>query len=257
MTRKIYNLSDNGENSIRNGKSEENHHRLYEITKKLLPHYGTNWHRQSLVTLKTETLSGILALNEIYQKILDIPGAICEFGVHWGATSSTLINLRNLYEPYNYTRVLYSFDTFEGFVNLDNNDGELNKIGDYKSLPNYEKTLEEILKIHEGFGPNSHLQKFELIKGDASITIDTWLEENPQATIALAIFDMDLYAPTKKVLEKIIPRLTKGSVLLFDELNCKNFPGETQAVDEVLGINNLKLRKLPWQAKLAYAIYGE
>jgi hypothetical protein len=50
----------------------------------------------------------------------------------------------------------------------------------------------------------------------------------------MAIFDMDIYKPTKDVLEKIIPRLVKGSLLVFDELNFKAFPGETIAVNEVL-----------------------
>lgn len=43
---------------------------------------------------------------------------------------------------------------------------------------------------------------FELIKGDATETIDKWLDNNPGASIALAIFDMDVYAPTKGVLQK-------------------------------------------------------
>jgi hypothetical protein len=73
----------------------------------------------------------------------------------------------------------------------------------------------------------------------------------------MAIFDMDVYKPTKDVLQKIIPRLTKGSLLVFDELNCQQFPGETSAVQEVLGLNNLKLHRHQHQSYCAWAIYGE
>ena len=58
----------------------------------------------------------------------------------------------------------------------------------------------------------------------------------------MAIFDMDVYKPTKKVLDLIKPRLFKGSVLVFDELNHPQFPGETIALLKSMGLNKLKLR---------------
>jgi hypothetical protein len=73
----------------------------------------------------------------------------------------------------------------------------------------------------------------------------------------MAIFDMDIYQPTKDALEAIIPRLTKGSVLIFDELNCPEFPGETEALNEVLQINKLKLNHDPHQPTCAWAVWGE
>ena len=101
------------------------------------------------------------------------------------------------------------------------------------------------------------MQKFTLIKGDASKTAKEWVEENPHAIVAMVIFDMDIYKPTKDALEAIKPRLTKGSVLVFDELNCAQFPGETEALNEVLGLNKLKLNHYPHQPSCAWAIWGE
>ena len=49
----------------------------------------------------------------------------------------------------------------------------------------------------------------------------------------MAILDMDVYDPTKKVLQKIKNRLFKGSVLVFDQLNHPDFPGETKAVLDI------------------------
>ncbi len=236
---------------------QKRHQQLLELTQTLLPKFGHQWNIHNLASLKRQSLSRVLYYNHLYQKILETPGVICEFGVQWGATLAQLINLRGLYEPFNYSRKIFGFDTFEGFPELSQEDGPCATKGDYKTPQDYEKTLEILLNLHESFSPISHMKKFELIKGDASLTIHTWLEKNPHAIISMAIFDMDIYKPTKEVLEKIIPRLTKGSLLVFDELNCPYFPGETLAVQEVLGLNNLTLRHFPHQPYCAWAVWGE
>lgn len=177
---------------------------------------------------------------------------------NWGATLAQLISLRGIYEPYNHRRHIYGFDTFEGFVNSSKDkDGTHINDGDYSVYSGYEKKLEEILQIHENNCPISHIKKFTLIKGDASHTSKQWVNNNPQAIIAMAIFDMDIYQPTKDCLEAIIPRLTKGSILVFDELNCPVFPGETEAVNEVLGLNNLRLNHFPHMPNCAWAVWGD
>jgi hypothetical protein len=73
--------------------------------------------------------------------------------------------------------------------------------------------------------------------------------------VSLAILDFDIYKPTKSVLSRITERLTKGSVLVFDEISCPHFPGETLALMETIGIGNLKLRRHPHQPWCSYAIW--
>ena len=246
-----------GEYTSRTDDAQLRHKKLFDFTQSLLPKYGTNWHRHGLTTLKVEALARILYYNELYQKVINVPGFICEFGVQWGATLTELTNLRSIYEPFNASRVIYGFDTFEGFVSTTDKDGGFSSVGDYSSTRGYESVLEDILSLHESFAPLAHTKKYELIKGDASITIDQWLSKNPHAIISMAIFDMDLYEPTRIVLKKILPRLTKGSLLVFDELNCSHFPGETSALNEVVGVNNLRLRRTPLQPYSAWAVFGE
>lgn len=230
---------------------------LFHISQYLLPKYGHQWNIHNLVSLKRQSLSRILYYNYLYEKIIHVPGVICEFGVQWGAGISQLINLRGIYEPFNYSRKIFGFDTFEGFVSIDKKDHNYVEYGDYSTIFEYEKILDRILTIHESFCPLSHIKKFELIKGDASLTIDKWIDDNPYAVISMVIFDMDVYTPTKNVLTKIIPKLTKGSLLVFDELNCPHFPGETIAVSEVLGLNNISLRRHPHQPHCAWAVFGD
>lgn len=231
---------------------------LRRMAESLLPAFGDEvWQRHSVVTMNVSAASRLLYLNMLYQKIVDVPGVICEFGVHWGATLAQLINLRSIHEPFNHSRTIYGFDTFAGFPAVHEKDGGAYRVGDLATQENYEETLDHILGLLETFPPLSHIKKYGLIKGDASQTIDKWLDDNPHAIISLAIFDMDLYEPTKVVLEKIRPRLAKGSILAFDELNCKYFPGETRALDEVFGLNNLRLYRSPLYPYGAWAVYGE
>lgn len=244
--------------SIRTGSEKSALSQLRAIAESLLPAFGDEvWHRHSLVTMNVSAMSRLLYLNDLYQRIVDVPGVICEFGVHWGATLAQLINLRSIHEPFNQSRTIYGFDTFAGFPAVHEKDGEAYRVGDLATQDNYEETLDHILGLLETFPPLSQVKKYGLIKGDAGVTIDQWLDDHPHAIVSLAIFDMDLYAPTKTVLEKIRPRLVKGSVLAFDELNCKYFPGETRALDEVLGLNNLRLYRSPLYPYGAWAVYGE
>ena len=220
--------------------------------------WGESWNLHSLVTLQRESISRILYYNNLYQKIVGVPGCILEFGVQWGATLAQLISLRGIYEPYNHRRHIYGFDTFEGFVNTSKViDGKHLNDGDYRVNKNYEIDLEKLLRSHESNCPISQIQKFSLIKGDVSKTAKQWGKKNPHAIVAMAIFDMDIYKPTKDALIAIKSRLTKGSILVFDELNCKEFPGETRAINEVLGLNEIKLNHYAHQPSRAWAVWGE
>jgi hypothetical protein len=233
-------------------------HELFDLTRaKLMAEYNSGWNSTVSAVMKRQTLGKILYYNEIYQHIVNVPGIVCEFGVQWGATSALLTNLRATYEPYNFLRKFVGFDTFSGFPSVDDKDGAAVHVGDLAVPAGHEDTLWKILQIHEANAPLPHIQKFDLIKGDAAETVPAWLDRNPQAVIALAIFDMDLYEPTKAVFEAVLPRLTRGSVLVFDELNHPEFPGETTAVQEIIGLNKLRLRRSPHYSFGSWAVFGE
>ncbi|MEO0393123.1 MAG: TylF/MycF/NovP-related O-methyltransferase [Pseudomonadota bacterium] len=223
-----------------------------ELAQTIIDKSGSNWAIHGLSVMKRNALARVLYYHDLYQKCLPIPGVICEFGVQWGAGLSTLLNLRSILEPYNHSRHLYGFDTFEGFAGVSGADGDAAQAGDYTSMPGYEEVLAKALAYHESIAPFPEVKKHTLIKGDVANTFPRWLEDNPHATVAMAIFDMDIYQPTKDVLERVLDRMPKGAILVFDEFNCPLFPGETQAVDEVLKIRNLALRRHPHQTYCAF-----
>ena len=250
--------SKSKETTFRNTLEKSNIEELRDFHKDHIDSWGMNWNQNSLATLQRQSVSRVLYYNELYKKIVGVSGCILEFGVQWGATLSQLIALRGIHEPYNHRRHIYGFDTFEGFLHTSpEKDGTHLEDGDYNVYPNYEEQLEKLLQLHENNCAVSHIKKFSIIKGDASVTSRNWVEENPHAIVAMAIFDMDIYQPTKDALEAIIPRLTKGSILVFDELNCPQFPGETEAVFEILGVNNLRLQHDPNQPNCSWAVWGD
>lgn len=186
--------------------------------------------------MRSGALAKLLFLNEIYEKIIHIPGIICEFGIWWGQSLIFFENLRAVYEPYNYTRRIIGFDTFEGYTALTANDHDSEFVGDgaYTVAKEYENYLSELIDYHESENVMSHKKKHCLVRGDVTITASKYFDENPESIVALAFFDMALYEPTKAALLAIKPRLVKGSILAFDELNNHEYPGETKAFFEVL-----------------------
>lgn len=206
--------------------------------------------------MKRQDLSMLLFIHELYTKIIDVHGIVCEFGVRWGKNLALFQNFRGIYEPFNHNRKIVGFDTFEGFPSVDEKDGDAEIIakGSYNVTKKYEDHLNKVLLSHEKESPISHIKKFELIKGDASSTINSYLDENPQTIIALAYFDFDIYKPTRDCLLAIKNRLTKGSVIGFDELNCKDYPGETIALMEIFGLNNIKVRHTKFSPTQSYFI---
>jgi hypothetical protein len=206
--------------------------------------------------LNRQALSRILFMNDLYQKIIPIHGIVIEFGVRWGQNLALFSSFRGMYEPYNYNRRIVGFDTFSGFPAISEKDGKdaIASVGAYSVNPNYEAYLDSVLAYHETESPLSHLKKYELIKGDATITLQKYLKEHPETIIALAYFDFDIYEPTKKCLELIRNHLTNGSVIGFDELNWPSFPGETLALKEVLGLDRYSIRRSPLNPSPSYIV---
>jgi hypothetical protein len=116
--------------------------------------------------------------------------------------------------------------------------------------------INRAISLHDGNRVLPHISKTQLIIGDATKTIPRFIAENQHILVSMLYLDFDLYEPTKVALESLIDRMPKGAVLAFDELNTKNFPGETMALLETIGIRNLSLRKTPFDPYISYAIIG-
>jgi len=189
----------------------------------------------SLYTTR-QALMRQMFFTELYKLQLQVPGVIMEFGCKWGKNLSLFTSLRGIFEPYNHNRTIVGFDTFSGLRGVTENDGNSNFLdeGFFSTVNDYENHLQEVLSCIEMECPISHIQKFQIVKGDVRETFPTYLVKNPQTIISLAYLDMDIYEPTKSVLQNIKPYLVPGSVIGFDELNWSEMPGPTLALREVM-----------------------
>lgn len=206
--------------------------------------------------LNSKDLSRILFLDHIYRQIIDVHGVIFDFGTRWGHNMAVFSALHGIYEPFNRHKKIIGFDTFKGFPKIDAKDGrsDLMSVGNISVTKDYPKYLEQIMQYHENSNPLAHIKKYEVVIGDATFEIKKYLKKYPETIVALAYFDFDIYRPTKECLELIRPHLVKGSLMAFDELNDHDSPGETMALSEVFGLNNIGLKRYPYTSRASYFI---
>ncbi|GAA1582148.1 TylF/MycF/NovP-related O-methyltransferase [Actinoplanes couchii] len=195
------------------------------------------------------------ALYELFKLALPVKGSIVECGVFRGSSFMTFAQLSAALEPTNLTRRLYGFDSFGGFPEVGANDRPEStgaRAGDLAS--NSYDELSKLLEIYDTDRFLGHLPKARLIPGDVTETIPSFVAENPHLVVSLLFLDLDLYEPTKAALRHLLPRMPKGAVLAFDELDNPLWPGETTAVLDEVGINTLELRRFDFDPYIGYAV---
>lgn len=194
---------------------------------------------------------------EIFKLILHVNGSIIECGVLHGAGLMAWAKLSSILEPVNHPRKIIGFDTFEGFPYVTEKDARTGasshlQTGGLKGSP-YEH-VERAVEVYDLNRPIAHIPKVELVRGDICQTAQRYVEENPHLVVSLLYLDLDLYEPTKAALEAFVPRMPRGAVIGFDELNAKIFPGETIAVLETVGLRNLEIRRFTFDSYVSYAV---
>jgi len=206
--------------------------------------------------LSSKNLSRILFLDHLYKQVIDTQGVVFDLGTRWGQNMSVFTALRGIYEPFNRHRKIVGFDTFSGFPEVTREDGnsDLMSTGNVSVTDDYDEYLKDVINCQEKDNPLSHIKKNDVIKGDAVDSVEKYLKDNPETIVSLAYFDFDIYKPTKKCLELIKDRIFVGSVLAFDELNDHDSPGETTALMEVFGLNNIKLKRYRYNSRTSYFI---
>lgn len=207
-----------------------------------------------------QSLAAFLARREIFCRMVGIHGSIIECGVFGGGGLFAWSQLSSIYEPFNHTRRVVGFDTFRGFPRLEPEDRP-----DLASHPSVQKyagghcfehlsELEETRRLHDVNRPLGHIPRVELIPGDAVETIPAYLANNAHLVVALLYLDFDLYRPTKVAIETFLPRMPKGAVIAFDELNQRDWPGETLAVLETVGLRNIRLERVSYVPQVSFAV---
>jgi hypothetical protein len=199
-------------------------------------------------------LKRFLAMYEIFKMILPVKGSIVECGVFRGFGVMAWAKLSAILEPENLTRRIYGFDTFEGFPTVhdkDHGNRTATSRGDLRS-DSYEE-LQALIKQYDQDRFLGHIPKVVLVKGDMTLTIPSFIETHPHLAVSLLFLDCDLYEPTKAALDALVPRMPKGAIIAFDEVDNPKWPGETLAALDSIGLGNMRLRRLEWDPYISFA----
>jgi hypothetical protein len=218
-----------------------------------------------------QNIARLLARYELMKIVLGIQGSIVECGTQFGIGVMSFAKLSAILEPYNFQRRVFGFDTFTGFPRVDEKDLagrperrslHLKDHGFTVEKDGFTDTdaYEDIMRGVEIFDRTrflNHFPKVQLIKGDFTETGPKFLQEYPHLIVSLLYLDFDIYEGTKKALELFLPRVPKGGLVVFDELNDEGFPGETIAALEELQLHEWRIRRFEWEPRISYAIVGD
>ena len=205
--------------------------------------------------IKRQKLTRMLSLYEIFKKILTVKGSIVECGVYKGFGLMAWANMSAVLEPANLMRKIYGFDTFEGFPQVSEKDSNAVMKPECGQLhANSYEELNELIKIYDDNRFLGHVNKVQVIKGGVEKTIPDFVSDNKHLIVSLLFLDLDLYEPTKVAIKNFYPRMPKGAIIAFDELDNPIWPGETMALLEECGINRLKIERFEFDPYIGYAV---
>jgi len=203
-----------------------------------------------------QALGKFLARYELFKRMLGVNGSIVECGVLHGGGLFTWAKLSSLFEPANHTRKVIGFDTFAGFPTIHDEDtrGTSSHLRAGGLTGSSSEELRRAIDLYDLNRPIAHIPKIELVEGDICETAAAYLVANPHLVVSMLYLDVDLYEPTKAALEAFLPRMPKGAIVVFDELNAQMFPGETTAVDEVLGLRDIRIERFPFDSYVSFCV---
>lgn len=203
-----------------------------------------------------QAIARFLAQWEIFKLVEDIHGSIVECGVAFGGGLMAWAHFLSIIEPVAHTRRVIGFDTFEGFPSMDGKDAGAESGLAYAggmAIP-LEVEIAALAGLHDRNRAVGHIPRVELVKGDACETIPRYVEANKHLVVSLLVLDFDIYAPTATALEHLVPLMPPGAVVVFDEVNCKDWPGETVAVRESGLLRKHRLRRCAHTSTMSYVV---
>lgn len=179
-------------------------------------------------------LAGTTLLEAAYilrsiERIKNVSGDWCEYGVAHGKTSALLAQLLI---RQSHRRMLWLYDSFEGLPRPHEKDILLNDIFCKNSMEAYEGAISipEHLVRAELESVTSDTSHFRVIKGWITLEL---LEHQAPGQISFAYLDMDLYKSTYDVLKFLIARMPKGGIAVVDDYGFFS-EGVKTAVEEVM-----------------------
>lgn len=190
----------------------------------------------------------MLAHYELYRRIVDLPGSVVEFGVYKGASFMRLLAYRDLLEN-GSSRKIIGFDAFGRFpVAVGECDDDKSFIRKFESQGGDGIARDGLI---EAVGKKG-MTNFELVAGDVFETLPGYLEAHPELRVSLLHLDMDVYGPTRFVIDQLLGCVVPGGLVLFDDYGLVG--GATRAADELAARLGAPIQKLPLYAAPSFIV---
>jgi O-methyltransferase len=150
------------------------------------------------------------ALSRAARSVVGVAGAVAECGVYQGGNMRLLAGIFP-------DREVFGFDTFAGLPAAMWTAGEPHGAGDFGDV-SFEAVSRALADV-----PNAHLVR-GIFPASAAVLADR--------RFAFVHLDLDFYESTRAALEWLLPRMTKGGAIVFDDYRWKNCPGVERAINE-------------------------
>lgn len=179
---------------------------------------------------------------EFFKMIQNVPGDVVECGVGRGRSLLIISALNYFLKGSKKPRKIFAYDSFEGFPSPTVEDesqrnpkkGEWSKSpsGKYAYSPNFIKSV-----LSNAYIPTKNIF---IKKGFFSKT----LVNHPKRPISILHADGDLFSSTTDILESLFDKVSKGGIIVFDDiyLGNRDFPGAKKAAKKFLGNDYSKLK---------------
>ncbi len=205
-----------------------------------------------------QDVTNFLIRYEVFKRVLGTQGSVIECGVLRGGGLMAWAQFSAILEPTNHQRRIVGFDTFKGFPRVseaDHRSESREARSGGLAVDSYDH-LNECIELFDMNRFVGHVPKVELVRGDATKTIVQYVEENPQLVVSLLYLDFDIYEPTLAALKNFVPRMPKGAIIAFDELNSKDWRGESVAVLESLNLHSYRIERFPFGSLISFTEIG-
>lgn len=215
---------------------------LYDLEKRF------DYENGFYATADPSRFSKFISHLEFFKRTSNIRGEIVEFGIFKGNSFFRWIKFRDLLEQTS-SRKIIGFDVFGDFPEANFEDDKIRRDAFVKETKGGKSiSYNELIELLE----KQNLRKnVDIIEGDILKTLDVYLQNNPQLKISLLHIDVDLYEPTKYILESLYSKVTKGGIIILDDYGA--FAGTNKAVDDFFK-DQVEVKKLPYSNAISYIV---
>ncbi|HPG00741.1 MAG TPA: TylF/MycF/NovP-related O-methyltransferase [Kiritimatiellia bacterium] len=203
--------------------------------------------------LRKSSIARHLAIYDLYKQTMHLPGSVAEFGVYNGSTFLFLARLIEIFNASQHetagssSRHLYGFESFAGFSELSPEDLPQSPAPSTKRVGGLQGDRKAFFEQFDFLRQSSAIaDRFHIVEGDVCKTLPEFAKNHSGVRLSLVLLDVDLYEPSKVILDHIYDIVVPGGIIVFDEYGIPEWPGETQAVDEFLAKHPMSLQAIPW-----------